>query len=200
MSRLAIKFSFCLALALASLVKAYAGPLPDECKLPPNLEQGLHGHPGAKSYEDAGAWFAQKGNSKCALAAYEEAVRLDPHSVPALVRLGIIRANSGDNDAAEKLFRQALEADPNDEQAHLNLGLILARHQKFTDAETEADRALKQAPDDPAALATAGRIKAQLGKSAESVSLLRRAVALAPQSAAMHLDVGSPGTELEFAL
>jgi len=189
-SRLATRFSFGLVLAVASLLKAWAASLPDACKLPPDLEQALHHHPTAKGYEDAGSWFAQKASSNCALAAFQEALRLDTHFVPALVGMGMARANSGDNEAAEKLFRQAVEYDPSYEPAHLNLGLILARRQKFAEAETEADRAANEAPGDPAALAALGRIKARLGKGTESVSLLRRAVALAPQSAAMHLDLG----------
>ena len=186
-----------LGSVLACAIAAASTQLPLECKPPADRQQAVRDNPTAKGYGAIGTWFSEHGDPKCALAAFEEAVQLEPLSAQthhnlasALGNLGIVRANQGDTEEAEKLFRRAIKNDPEYEQGHLNLGLILAKKQKFTEAEAETDRALKLAPDDAAALAAAGRVKARLGKSVEAVALARRAVSLAPQSAVAHLDLG----------
>ena len=49
------------------------------------------GTPPARVYDAIGAWFAEKGDLKCAVAAFEHALRLEPHSAEAHFDLGLVR-------------------------------------------------------------------------------------------------------------
>jgi hypothetical protein len=75
-----MKAALGLGLVLASACAASSAQLPEECKSPAYREQALRGNLSAKVYGETGAWFSEQGNLRCALAAFEEAARLEPHS------------------------------------------------------------------------------------------------------------------------
>jgi tetratricopeptide (TPR) repeat protein len=82
-----------------------------------------------KKRRDAERWF-EKGLELEQLgapladivAAYEQALTLDPASTGALVNLGTVYFNARAWRDAERYYRQALEVDPNYALAHFNLG------------------------------------------------------------------------------
>jgi hypothetical protein len=84
-----MKVELGLGLLLAYAIAASAAPLPNECKLPAFSEAAIHGNANARAYAAIGNWFADHDDRKCAVAAFEETVRLDPHFAPALGDLGI---------------------------------------------------------------------------------------------------------------
>lgn len=76
---------------------------------------------------DADAWFdigveREEQDLKAAIAAYRQALALDPDHVDARVNLGRIRQGEGDIAGAVDLYRQALDLDPTHAIARFNLG------------------------------------------------------------------------------
>ncbi len=74
-----------------------------------------------------GTLFARQGNRKVARSAYEKALELEPHALPALVNLSLLQLQSGELPKAEETIRKALKLAPDNIQALLNLGVILGK-------------------------------------------------------------------------
>ena len=72
-----------LALLIVFIGFAETAQLPDSCNLPAAFQNDLRNAPEAKVYDAIGAWFAEKGNLNCAIAAFQSAVRVEPASAEA---------------------------------------------------------------------------------------------------------------------
>jgi tetratricopeptide (TPR) repeat protein len=83
---------------------------------------------------------------KCAVAAFEEAVRLEPGSAEAHYDLGVARLRQDQLQAAADEFRLALKANPSMAPAHNSLGSALSDLGKTAEAEAEFRAALAVDP------------------------------------------------------
>ena len=117
--------------------------LPDTCKPPASAAHAPAGTPPARVYDAMGAWFAEKGDLKCAVAAFEQALRLEPRSAEAHFDLGLVRQRQEKPAAAASEFRLALESDPGLLQARCALGSVLVDP---AEAEAEFRKALEANP------------------------------------------------------
>lgn len=90
-----------------------------------------------------GAWFAQRGDLKCAVAAFKQALRLEPHLAEAHFDLGLVLQSQQRHAEAISEFRAALEYDPALLQAHCALGSSL---DDPSEAEAEFQKALRENP------------------------------------------------------
>ncbi len=109
------------------------------------------------------------GDRPAATAALEEALRLDPRFVPALVNLADVRRAAGDDAEGELLLRRALGIDPSSAEAWHALGLSLVRQKHLDEALVMLGRAAKLRPENPrfayvyaVALADGGKLEAAL--------------------------------------
>ena len=118
--------------------------LPDACKPPASAAHPPAGTPPARVYDAIGAWFAEKGDLKCAVAAFEQALRLEPRSAEAHFDLGLVRQRQEQPAAAASEFRLALESDPGLLQARCALGSVLVDP---GEAEAEFRKALDSKPE-----------------------------------------------------
>jgi tetratricopeptide (TPR) repeat protein len=125
-----------------------------------------------------------------ALAAYEEAVRLDPNVAAAYRGLGWVLARTGRSPEAEAALREAIRLDPDLAGTHRALGFVLARLRRFPEAEAAFGEALRLGPDSPNAHLGLGRVLGQTGRSPEAESEFREAVRLDPKLAAAHEGLG----------
>ncbi len=134
-------------------------------------------------------------NDQTAIAAYTEAIRLDPKY--ALAFAGRSQALSGyasecaTGTAVREVFdkskadaRQALALAPELAQGHLALAAYFQRGSLDFAAASEAfERAMALAPGDAVVLGEGGRFAAQIGRFDVGIAAARRAVALDPLSA-----------------
>ena len=65
------------------------GQMPAKCKGPAELEQVLATHPSAGAYDALGAFFGERQQLSCAIAAFEAAVHHDPNSWEARFNLSL---------------------------------------------------------------------------------------------------------------
>jgi tetratricopeptide (TPR) repeat protein len=82
-----------------------------------------------------------------ALAAYSQAIALDPTLGSAHVNLGQLVHARGEFREAELHYREALAIDPDDAVAAFNLGVVLEDMRRPTDAERAYQQALEADPN-----------------------------------------------------
>jgi TolB-like protein/Flp pilus assembly protein TadD len=136
-----------------------------------------------------------------AIAAYTEAIRLDPHYAFAFSRRSIALSFAAGEAATEAAVRegfdkaqadarQALALTPDLAQAHLALAYVAEQTLNFTQANDEYQRALALAPGAAEVLRSSGGFVALMGHFDAGVAATRRAVALDPLARQSHGALG----------
>jgi TolB-like protein/tetratricopeptide (TPR) repeat protein len=134
-----------------------------------------------------------------AIAAYTEAIRLDPHYALAFAARSLafsateaetVAAVREGNDKAQADARQALALAPDLAQAHVALASVLENTLDFTQANAEYERALALAPGNVQVLRESGRFAAYMGHFDAAVATARRLVVLDPLARQSHTLLG----------
>jgi serine/threonine-protein kinase len=143
-----------------------------------------------------------EAGSRAQLAAYDEAIGLDPKFAKAYVGKTfaeiIFASNSATASAAAESFGRALAAaekavalTPESGEAHSALGYVLeAGFQEYAAAAAEHERALSLAPGNSRVLLLSARFLSEIGRSGAAVSNAQRAVALDPLNPAAYRLLG----------
>jgi TolB-like protein len=136
-----------------------------------------------------------------AIAAYTEAIRLDPHYALAFAGRSIalsVAAGEADNaaavregyDKAQADARQALALAPDLAQAHLASAIVSDNTLDFTPAIEAYERALALAPGNAEVLRISGRFAVYMGHFDAGIAAARRAVVLDPLARQSHSALG----------
>ena len=137
-----------------------------------------------------------------AMAAFTEAVQLDPKFAMAFTERSLELSNFGDFsargaevrvsfDKALADARMAITLAPDLAEAHYALGVALKRgFLEFAQANEEFERALALAPGSARILSGYARHAAELGHTAAAIAAARRAVSLDPLNFQVHRTVG----------
>jgi TolB-like protein/Flp pilus assembly protein TadD len=138
------------------------------------------------------AYFAsdRKRDELVALAAYSDAVRLDPKFALALAGRSIAlndyagtitgQASHDARDKARVDAQQAIALAPELAEGHLALALLLTGSLDFAQATTEFNRALALAPGNARVLRDYGEFAVNMGRVDEGLAAIRRAAVLDP--------------------
>ena len=136
-----------------------------------------------------------------AIAAYTEAIRLDPHYALAFAGRSIalsLAAGEAETEAAlregydkaQADARQAIALAPDLAQAHLALAYVYDSTLNFTQASEEYERALALAPGNAEVLRRSGVFAANMGHFDAGIAATRRAVVLDPLARQSHGALG----------
>jgi TolB-like protein/tetratricopeptide (TPR) repeat protein len=136
-----------------------------------------------------------------AIAAYTEAIRLDPHYALAFAARSIAFSNVAAMDATEAAVsegyakaqadaRRALNLAPDLAQAHLALAVVSDNTLNFTQANAEYEQARALAPGNAEVLRLSGRFAAWMGRFDAGIAATRRAVVLDPLARSTHSALG----------
>ena len=136
-----------------------------------------------------------------AIAAYTEAIRLDPHYALALAARSIALSGVAQEaepaaaaregfDKAQADARQALALAPDLAQGHLALAYVSEVTLDFTQAGEAYERALALAPGNAEVSRRSGRFAALIGHFDAGVAATRRAVVLDPLARGSHVALG----------
>ncbi|MEO1300393.1 MAG: tetratricopeptide repeat protein, partial [Cyanobacteria bacterium J06636_16] len=101
----------------------------------------------AQATLDRGLELIQQGAVTEAIAAFEEAIQLDPSMAAAHYNLGLDLRQTGELQAAADSFWKALEADPQFAMAYSNLGAALWEGGNLEQATDYLERAIELQPD-----------------------------------------------------
>jgi len=103
--------------------------------------------PEAKKAFDRGVRAAADQKYTDAIAAFQQAVTVDPEYADCLNELGVAEAALGNLENAAEDFQKAIDVAPEHPAALPNLSIALAKLRRFHDAGAVARRALKVVPD-----------------------------------------------------
>jgi tetratricopeptide (TPR) repeat protein len=156
-----------------------AAQLPDTCKPPASAAHPPAGTPPARVYDAEGVWFAEKGDLKCAAAAFKQALRLDPRLAEAHFDLGLVRQSQQQLVTAISEFRLALQYDPALLQAHCALGSSL---DDPAEAEAEFRKALAVNPQLVCALDGIAQVLAKERRYDAAMDYWRQALRVQPDA------------------
>jgi serine/threonine-protein kinase len=143
-----------------------------------------------------------EAESRAQIAAYSEAVRIDPRFAKAYVSMAlaqiIVASNSASSKEARTLFGQArasaekaVTLAPGLGEAHAVLGFALdAGFQAYAEAAAEHERALALSPGNSRVLLISARFLAEIGRADAAVAHARRAVVLDPLNAGAYRMLG----------
>jgi tetratricopeptide (TPR) repeat protein len=155
--------------------------------------------PGYAAYEKANALFVEK-KLPDAMAAVEEALRLDPRLVPALTLKAKLAMAGFRLDVARKSLEQALTIDPGSQYAQFLYGLQAYMGNDMKEALPRFRKARQVAPGDPRAALYLGLTVESLGQPGEAMSLYQEAVRLARSTGDLHAETLLPGAKLLLLL
>jgi TolB-like protein/Flp pilus assembly protein TadD len=154
---------------------------------------------GAKSYNAT----RERKDLPTAIAAYTEAIRLDPHyalafaarSVALSTSSGVAETAAAAREGFDKALadaRQAVSLAPELAQAHAALGQALGYGKlDFAKANESYERALALAPGNAQVLRNSGSFAVFMGRFDAGLAALRRAGVLDPLADAIRFDLGS---------
>ena len=165
-----------------------AAQLPETCKLPASAAHAPPGTSPARVYDAEGVWFAQQGNVDCAVAAFKQALRLEPHLAEAHFDLGLVRQGQQRPEAAIGEFRLALQYDPSLLQARCAVGSLLSDP---AGAEAEFHKALAANPHLVCALDGLAQALVKQRRYEAAMDYWRRAVRIQPDASDLRLSLAT---------
>lgn len=166
------------------LMAAQPGP---ECALSLELQQKVAAHPSAAAYDELGAYFGQRDNFSCAIAAFQSSLKLEPRSAETRYYLALaFLANNNAQRASEEL-RRALKLNPDLPQGHMNLGAALNRLNQMDAAIDQFYTALQQDPKSAITLDWLTKSLISAKRFPEAIALLKNG----PRTEAMQMNLVS---------
>lgn len=174
----------CCSVLLFLIAGGAEAQLPPTCTPPASAAHPPAGTPPSSVYDAVGVWFAQKSDFKCSIAAFDQALRLDPHSAEAHFDLGLVRQRQAQTDAAVHEFQLALQHDPGLLQARCALGSALSDKAA---AETEFRKALAVNPQLVCALDGLAQVLLSGGRYDAALDYWRQAIRLQPNAPDLQL-------------
>jgi len=149
--------------------------------------------PAAEFYRlfDMALDLATKGQNEDAIAAWKEALALDPGDAKANYNLGLALLRRGGLDDAVTHFQTAVDAKPEFSDAQANLGAALLQEGKVDEAIAHLEQAVAVKPQHGEAQSNLGVALLQKGRLDEAIAHLRQAVEINPKQAQNRLNLGN---------
>jgi len=111
--------------------------------------------------------------------AYQQALDIDSHSVPAAQGLARVYAQLGDQERAVSTYRQAIQKNPKEAALWYDLAMCHARKKEWVPAVENLRTAVKLAPDNRDYAKSLGFTLARAGRYDESVASLSKVMSKA---------------------
>lgn len=149
------------------------------------------GRDGAQAMVRLGKGRLASGKFAEALAAYKEAIRLDPGNPGIWTGFGAAHRHLAEFDQARRAYQRALEIDPDYPQALTNLGeswLVEGQPERALEC---FERVLQRDPRFYEALANRVAALFECGRFADAEAAARAAIELHPESAPLHVNLGN---------
>jgi len=137
------------------------------------------------------ATLASQGNPPMAKTALDQALKLNPRSVPALLVQAEMALDNRERAAARKLIQQALEVNPNSLEARALLAAVAFLDGREAEFESEAQKTLAINPVYGDVYRITGNHLGRNYRFEEAVSLTQRAIKVDPENTQAYADLGS---------
>jgi tetratricopeptide (TPR) repeat protein len=137
-------------------------------------------------YMALGNAWKDSGNSKAAVEAFEEAVRIEPESVTALRSLAASLKTLGDVSRSEQILNQALQLAPLDGSTWNQYAMLEADLGRTASAREKLQKALALDPDLPEGDLNLATLLVREGQIEPAETALKRALSIDPYDAAAY--------------
>jgi tetratricopeptide (TPR) repeat protein len=141
----------------------------------------------AKKYFQKGESYRSRGDLRRALGCYTEALRLDPHWVPALMERGQIYRQGRKPDRAIADFNAALELDATHVEIYLRRGNALLDQGRIDEAIDDFNTAIQLDPDHAEAFTIRARAHFRNRDNGKTIEDASEAIRLDPELASAYL-------------
>ncbi len=131
------------------------------------------------------------GKLEAAIAAYQEAIALDPKDAYPHNGLGLVYDDLGRTEAAIAAYRQAIALDPKDAYPHTGLGNVYLQLGRNEAAIAAYQEAIALDPQDAAPHHGLGNVYRQLGRTEAAIAAYEEAIALDPKDAVPHASLAA---------
>lgn len=155
----------------------------------------LAGSGAREAFDRANALFLERKLPQAA-AAVDQAIRLDPHFVAAILLKAKMAVAVHDYAVARQCLEAALKEDPRSQQAQFVYGLIAYFENSLTDALPRLKKARELNPQDPRAALYLGLTVESLGQPEQALKLYEEAVRLENAVGAPQAETLLPGARL----
>ena len=169
---------------LAQTVTRVASLLPQVQTSPPGLNQQM-GTP-----KIAASHYLKAKRYQEALAAFEQAIQLDPDDASIYNGKGLVLSELKRYQEALAAYERAIRLDPNYAEAYFNKGNVLDDLEHYEEALAAYEQAIRLDPDDAVANNTYGYVLSELGFYEEALAAYDQSIRLNPNNAAVHNDRG----------
>lgn len=130
------------------------------------------------------------GELNAAIAAYEQAIALDPEHMRTLVRLGDLNAKLKHFEQAIVWFNRAVAVKPDNSGVYNNLASAYHRWGKYSDAEGYYRQAIALMPDYVLALFNLGNLLVEQERFEDAIVFYKKVVAIEPDHALAYRSMG----------
>jgi len=122
------------------------------------------------------------GTFEAALAAYDDALRLDPRHMPSLVGRAVCLARLNRKGEAIEAYRRILSRDPKNVAALQSIARLHAEERRWRECLEAVDDALRLRPNESVALELKGDALTNLGRRPEALAAYEGAAAVDPEN------------------
>jgi len=126
-----------------------------------------------------------------AIAAYEQAIALDPKYAAPHNGLGYMYSALGRHEEAIAAYEQAIALDPKDAYPHNGLGNMYSALGRHEEAVAAYEQAIALDPQDATPHNGLGTVYRDLGRHEEAIVAYQQAIALDPQNATSHASLAA---------
>ena len=141
--------------------------------------------PSPETLVAGGDWYAQEAagdpsatgkqsKQEQARKAYEQALKADPHYMPAYLRLANLYASMNDHAHAEATYRQAAQAFPKEARVFFEMGKCYGAQKKWDESIPALTRAAELEPENRQYVKTLGWTQARAGRFDDSLATFRK--------------------------
>lgn len=143
----------------------------------------------AADHMDMGLDYQDQGEFDEAIAAFEEAIRLDPDYALAHYNLGRARYLQGQMEQAVAAFEEAIQIDPEMAEAYTNLGAVYSAQGKTEEAIAACKTAIRLDPNDDMAHYNLAGSYSDRGQLDEAITAYEEALRINPENADVHYNL-----------
>jgi Tfp pilus assembly protein PilF len=133
----------------------------------------------------------KKGELDDAIAQFQKAEDLNPHSAEVHNNFGVALLKKGELDKAIPHFLKAQELNPNYDDAYNNLGVVLSKKGEQDEANAQFQKALELNPNNDNANNMVGWHLLKKGQVEEAIPHFLKALEVNPAIAAYHFNLGN---------
>jgi tetratricopeptide (TPR) repeat protein len=139
------------------------------------LLESIHNHSTSGAYNTLGVLYAEADRIPCAIASFENALKLDNQNWEVHYNLALALLRKANRSQALRELQTAIQEKPDSVSSHFALGSVLEDEKKLEDAEEQFRSALKIDPGFAPGAVKLGEVLIAEGKPSAAVDCLENA-------------------------